>query len=323
MSIKPDLTVVAAPAVPAFNLASPLPGRYAGVPEADYFAANAINSSRLKIMGRSAAHCKADMDADEKPDTEAQLLGRMIHCAALEPSRFTEDYCLEPAPADHPGSLTDHASYKAMAKSLNLKVGGSKAELKARILEAEPLVPFWEDVMPDLVDGRAALKPAHWGMAQSILASIADNPKARRSLSSGTAEESLIWMDQATGLACKARLDYYREDLGVVFDVKTTEDARPHAVERDVLKWGYHHSASHYLEGLKALGLPGDNFAWIFIEKKPPYAIGLYFASPDLLLRGQFEMRGYLDRYAECLATDVWPAYSPDFQTVDLPVWAQ
>jgi hypothetical protein len=99
--------------------------------------------------------------------------------------------------------------------------------------------------------------------------------------------------------------------------------ALSHAVERDVQKWGYHLSAAHYLNGCQARGLPGDNFAWIFIEKKPPYAIGLYFASPDLLLRGKTDMRGYLDRYAECLAHDVWPAYSPDFQTIDLPAWAK
>jgi exodeoxyribonuclease VIII len=160
-------------------------------------------------------------------------------------------------------------------------------------------------------------------MAQSILDSIAVSQKASAALSGGSAEETLVWCDAVTGLLCKSRMDYYREDLGVVFDVKTTEDARPHAVERDVQKWGYHLSAAHYLNGCQARGLPGDNFAWIFIEKKPPYAIGLYFASPDLLLRGKMDMRGYLDSYAECLASDVWPAYSPDFQTIDQPAWAK
>jgi exodeoxyribonuclease VIII len=118
-------------------------------------------------------------------------------------------------------------------------------------------------------------------------------------------------------------MDYYREDLGVIFDLKTTTDARPQAVQRDIMKYGYHKSAAHYLNGCRALGIPGDNFAWIFIEKEPPYAIGLYFCSPDLLLRGEIEMEKYAAEYFACKRSGEWPAYSPEFQTIDAPSWAQ
>ena len=127
----------------------------------------------------------------------------------------------------------------------------------------------------------------------------------------------------ATALRCKARLDYYREDLGVVFDVKTCEDARPAQVERDLVKWGYHLSAAHYLAGLRALGLPADNFAWIFVEKKPPYAIGLYMASPALLDQAGREWADLMARFARCRAANDWPGYPAAFMTIDLPVWAR
>ena len=65
----------------------------------------------------SPAHCRAYLDAASRPDTEAQLVGRMVHCAVLEPARFATDYCPAPAPADFPEALTDLASYKAAARA--------------------------------------------------------------------------------------------------------------------------------------------------------------------------------------------------------------
>ena len=155
----------------------PVAGRFSDLPEAHYFASLAVNSSLLKLVGRSPAHCKAAMDADEKTDTEAQRLGRMIHCAALEPDRFGEAYCQAPATEDFPEALTDLPSYKEKARELGLKVGGSKAELKARILDATDDTVFWEDLLPTLVGERSPLKSEHWHMAQSILTSIAASPR--------------------------------------------------------------------------------------------------------------------------------------------------
>jgi hypothetical protein len=321
-----ELSLTLAPE-PGFVVADPAPGRYASVPEADYFAAEAINSSLLKLMGRSPAHCRESAvpsaSVEAKPDTTAQLVGRMLHCAALEPERFEQAYCLAPDPADHGGAMTDLASFKATAKALGLKVGGSKADLKARILETDPAATFWEDLLPLLVGDRLVLKQADWDMGQAVLAALAGNERAARALSGGVAEETLVWHDTATGLAMKARMDYYREDLGVIFDIKTTTDARPSAVSRDIFKYGYHKSAAHYLQGAKALGMPADNFAWIFIEKEAPYAIGLYFCSPDCLQMGREDMARHALDYADCEQSNAWPAYSPDFQTIDLPGYAK
>ena len=308
-----------------FDPAAPQPGRYAGVPEAAYFAAPALNASTLKQMVRSPAHCRAYLDAASRPDTEAQLVGRMVHCAVLEPARFATDYCPAPELSDYPHALTDAESYKAAAKALGEKVSGTKAELRARIEAADRAgtFVFWDNLLAELVGGRSALKPAHWAMGQAIMAALAANPKALAALSRGAAEETLVWQDALSGLLCKGRLDYYREDLGVVFDVKTTEDARPFAVERDLVKWGYHLSAAHYLAGLRARGLPGDSFAWIFIEKAAPHAMGLYFASPALLDTAEGQRRRLLDAYAACQTSGVWPGYPGEFQTIDLPVWAR
>jgi hypothetical protein len=335
-----------------FDRQAPQPGRYAGVAETDYFAAKAVNASTLKHMGRSALHCKAEMSrSGDRPDTEAQKVGRLIHCAVLEPERFAADYVREPAATDFPDALASLEDYKAKAKILGLKIGGSKDQLKVRITDhleaqlAEFLANhdvdalteeqqaqyqalnapdlFLDDTQAAAVGDKSPLKPDHWFLAQSIIESIEGNERARKILSGGDAEETLVWQDELTGLLCKSRMDYYRQDLGVVIDVKTTEDARPEAVARDIVKWGYHVSAAHYLDGLRTQGLPGgESFVWVFVEKKPPYAVALYVASEEMLERGEQLRHQYLTQFARCKLSGIWPGYSGEFKTIELPAWA-
>jgi hypothetical protein len=337
-----------------FCIDNPEPGRYSGVPDTDYFAAPAVNASTLKHMGRSALHCKAQMTrSGDRPDTEAQKVGRLVHCAVLEPERFAADYVREPTVEDFPEALVSAEDYKAKAKALDLKVGGSKDALKDRITEHlnDQLAQFvadhqahldcltekqeanykslqagnlfFDDIVADQTHGKTPLKADHWYLAQAIIESLAANPKAAKALSGGVAEETLVWRDVLSGLLCKSRMDYYREDLGLIVDVKTTEDARPEAVARDIHKYGYHISAAHYLDGLQALDLPGgQSFAWVFVEKKPPHAIGLYFASEDMIERARELHREQLSDFARCKVSGIWPAYPGEFQTIDLPAWA-
>lgn len=303
------------------DMESPQPGAYPDVPEEEYFALPAVNASTLKVMGRSAAHCKARLDGLLDKTTPAQAIGKALHAAVLEPARFPLDFMPDPLAADH-GAMTDSASYKTKAKLLGEKVTGTKAELKARILAADPDARFWDDLYPTLVEGRTPLNERDWAMCQSVMASIAANEKAAKAFSNGRAELTLVWRDQSTGLLCKARLDYYREDIGIVFDLKSTVDARVHPVQRDIEKYAYHVSAAHYQNGLLALGLPAGGFGWVFIEKEPPFAQGLYFADADMLFTGRELCREYLDAFAECRATDVWPSYPGQFSTIELPAWA-
>ncbi|GAA4648399.1 hypothetical protein GCM10023116_06680 [Kistimonas scapharcae] len=69
--------------------------------------------------------------------------------------------------------------------------------------------------------------------------------------------------------------------------------------------------------------MKATGFAWLAIEKEPPYAIGLYMASPELLMQGHDLYRQYLVNYHGCRETGIWPAYATDFLTIDLPEWAK
>ena len=120
----------------------PEPGVYPDIPEADYFALPAANASTLKVMGRSAAHCKARLDGPARQNHPGPGHRQSAARAVLEPDRFPVDFIPEPQPADH-GALTDLPSYKAVAKGLGLKTSGTKAQLKEAILAAVPETRFW------------------------------------------------------------------------------------------------------------------------------------------------------------------------------------
>ncbi len=304
------------------------PGIYDSLPEKDYHAGAGLSASTLVEMARSPAHCKAKMDGLVEKRSRALEIGTALHCAVLEPERFMFDYALAPNPTDSiyadvvPVADT---SLKAHCKSLGI-AGYSKLkkdELKAAILEVAPETRFWDQVVAEVSAEATILSEGDMALCEGVKASVLAHRKARRAFSGGVAERSLYWEDADTGLLCRARMDYYREDLGIVFDLKSTVDARYDKFQRAILNYHYHMKAAWYLQGCRALGLPANGFAWLAIEKEPPYAIGLYMASDEMLALGEVEIARLRDRFAECQASGVWPSYADEFSTIELPDWVQ
>ena len=60
----------------------------------------------------------------------------------------------------------------------------------------------------------------------------------------------------------------------------------------------------------------------MFVEKKPPHAVALYVASEAMLERGEELRRQHLGNFARCKLSGMWPGYSNEFETIDLPAWA-
>ena len=46
-------------------------------------------------------------------------------------------------------------------------------------------------------------------------------------------------------------------------------------------------------------------------------------ASPDMLMAGEADVQDYLATYAGCKEVGVWPSYSDDFVSIELPPWAK
>ncbi|OED40265.1 hypothetical protein ACH42_17290 [Endozoicomonas sp. (ex Bugula neritina AB1)] len=303
-------------------------GIYDNLPEEEYHSGEGLSASILVEMGRSPAHCRAKLDGLGDRRTRALEIGTALHCAVLEPERFKTAYQLAPNPSDEQyADVVPVADVALKAHCKKLGISGysklKKEDLKAAILDVAPDTQFWDEVVASAEAKAKIITEADMDLCSGVMASVQAHSKASKAFSRGVAESSIYWNDAETGILCRGRMDYYREDLGIIFDLKSCVDARYSKFQRDVMNYHYHMKAAWYLVGCRTLGLPANGFAWLAIEKEAPYAIGLYMASEDMLQLGGEKMRSLLLHYSECQKSGIWNGYPDEFSTMELPQWAK
>ena len=122
--------------------------------------------------------------------------------------------------------------------------------------------------------GKTPLSSEEYDLSKNMSDAVLATPEIQNILTNGIAECS--YFGELDGIKVKCRPDYYREDIGLIIDVKTVQDASPDAFIKDVAKWGYFIQASFYMDVLRSLGLPANKFLFLVVEKKNPHMVGLY-----------------------------------------------
>lgn len=251
-----------------------------------------ISKSGLDLIRKSPAHYYAAyLDPNRKPrqDTEAFKVGTAIHCAILEPDQFKKRYLVAP---------------KIDRRTREGKEAGAQLE---ELLAGGNLILLNHD---------------DYEMCQRIGEKVNEHPVASHLLSSGKAEHSVFWTDPETGAKCKARYDFL-SDTGFITDLKSTQDASPDGFGRSAFKFRYHVQGRFYYDGhLYSTGKPPRGFAFIAVEKEPPYAVAVYYADEKVLQLGLDEYVPDLQKYVECKNSNQWPAYEQVIKPLTLPAWA-
>lgn len=139
-------------------------------------------------------------------------------------------------------------------------------------------------------------------------------------LADGQAEQSIFWTDEATGVDCRARVDWLHAKALV--DLKTTKDASPSAFGRDVANYRYDMQAAAYSDGYYAATGEALPFLFVAVESEPPHFVAVYQLDDYFLDRGAAAWRDALDLFRACTAADSWPAYGDDIHTLTPPRWA-
>ena len=248
-----------------------------------------VSNSGLKVLKRSPAHYKAWIEGKASKTSKAMEFGKAFHMAALEPEKYVLRYAVRPDFGD------------------------------LRTKAAKELRDAWLEEHTGCIEIASEDHEAIVGMCSSIRL----HPAASRLLSGGQREVTLKWTDQETGLRCKARADLWREDMELVGDLKSTEDASPEAFAKSVYNFGYHQQDALYRDGFLACGNPIQHFALVACEKVEPYAVAVYALDADAVSRGSTAARSGIDRLAECVRTNTWNAYSTGVEELSLPRWAQ
>lgn len=259
---------------------------------ATYHAHHAVSKSHLDQIARSPLHYWArylDPNRVTPEPTPAMVLGSALHTHVLELQEWDRLYVTAPEGIDRrtKDGKARWAEFEAQAAGKTVLSAGDVEQVMA--------------------------------MGRSILA----HPSAAYLLSQpGKAETTHLWTDAETGLECKCRPDWLLDDGLIVVDLKTTSDASPNEFRRSIAKWRYQVQAAWYLEGLQqATGQRPEQWIFICVESKPPYAAAVYAADAEMIEAGWKQARIDLEKLAECRAANRWPSYSDQIEMISLPAW--
>lgn len=167
-------------------------------------------------------------------------------------------------------------------------------------------------------EGKIALLPKELDQVKAMRDSVMVHPLARNAFTRHRAEASAFWEED--GLTLKCRPDAWKD--GLVVDLKTTADANPNEFGKTAFNFGYFMSAPHYIDGIKAAAGENVQFAFVNVEKTPPYLVSVTELNDEDLNRGRYQLDRAKRIYRECMASGNWPGY-PQFTTTSLPRWAQ
>lgn len=224
------------------------------------------------------------------------------------------------------------AELKAQLEAMNterpgkLSTSGSRHELAELLRANGQPVTLWSDVLAEWTEnnpGRIVLSPEVWDQLHAMANAVHSHPAAGALLTGcpGEAEKSVYWNDATTGVLCRCRPDWWRDD-NVIVDLKTTEDASPEGFAKSMANYRYDVQAAYYLDGVQAATRKRPKaFVFIAVEKKPPYGVGVYVLDSDSLELGRAQYQHDLRVYAECVRTGEWPGYGDKIQTISLPAW--
>ena len=259
-----------------------------GMPFDEYAQVDALSGSELLRMRRSPMFYRWCEDNPQEP-TDAMKLGTTIHTAILEPPLLGK-----------------------------IAVWGTKPEEKVRNGKV------WDAFQLANQNVIILTRREHAEVTDAVTG-VYDNPNARRYLTEdGDCELSMFWVDEATGLYMKGRLDKLltTKETATVVDLKKTRSPSARRFGAQAFQLGYHIKAAIYVSGFQALTGIRPKFRWLAIESKPPFESAVYRATTDILLQGAEEWETLAKRLIYCRETDHWPQEQEEESDLILPAYA-
>lgn len=264
-------------------------------------AYSALRASYLKTLKKSPAHLFEEITQKEDRDTEFFRQGRIVHKFLENPEKFLDTCLVEP---EFKGKTKDGRDSARSAESKQLK--------EAWYAQQDPK--------------KTIIKKDDVPLIQGISRSIRGHTVIRNLLKEGVSETSLWIKDPETGVVLACRPDFIAK-AGFVVDVKTTRNAGREFFTNQIFSDRYDSpqyilQAAHYANCLAAAGFGrSDSFAFIAVEKEPPYCLNLFALDDYCLDVGRKVIKKLTRIYADCLEKNVWPGYADVAIPVGIPNW--
>lgn len=244
------------------------------------------SKSQLDAIGITPAHyyCYYLDDRYQKDENEkfSLFFGEAFHCAVLEPHLFFDRYLVLPVKCDR------------------------------RTREGKQM---WNTYM-DAGEGKKLLNPDVYDEIMWMKESVDAKEICKTLLAGGLAEEIVTFTEPKTGAPCKMKLDWLTPDE-IIVDLKTAEDASPAGFRKAVAKYDLNVQNAFYSDGFfHANRRRPKAFIFVAVEKKPPYAVGIYALSEMFIQEGRDKYLERLRTWQSCMESGEWPAYSNQIITL-------
>jgi hypothetical protein len=216
---------------------------YKNISREEYFKLPGVNASRLKPYYESALNGNYE-SSKERTETPAMRFGTACHSMILEPEKFVDVYDVLELPINE----KTQKEYGADTKKA-------------------------QEYIATLPKNKKYLSSEEFKMLGNIEANIANNKSAVKILNACPDREmALTWIDDESGIECKALLDFVGDKLAG--DFKTTREIKFRTNPDDVakcLQWELISNKNllqfaFYMDGLLANDFEIEQFAVIFAQ---------------------------------------------------------
>lgn len=237
---------------------------------AEYHASAGFSSTIAReLILKTPAHAKARMDEGFTPST-AMEMGTAVHQLLLRDDRV---------------DVANFRNYKTKAAQ------------------------EWRDSVR--ADGRVPMLNHKWLEAQDIAHAVREQIGALNldpvPFTEGTAEHVIRW--QEGDVECRAMLDWLRDDLETIDDLKTTSDASFRGFQRKVWNLRYDIQAAFYRRAVLSGYGTQPRFRWVAVETEYPYLVTVHELSRSALDNADARVDEAIDLWHECLTKNDWPGY--------------
>lgn len=266
--------------------------------------APSVSASGLKaIIGESPAAfwrtSTLNPDYVEQPDKHAFRIGEAAHMLLLEPDLVKQKIDVIPF-----GMLSSSGTTSTAAAK--------------------------EYIADSIRHGRTPIKPSEWLNIQHMRDAIAAHPHARRALTKGKSEVSLIYKEADLGIYLKSRPDYLPDQSGhYIVDYKTTADLT--RWEKSALidfRYDIQGALMLWLAA-EVAGIEAKGVLYLVQEKHPPFQVAMLAFSIDnlstrtLLNVARLDLQRAVETFHTCLTMKAWPTGWEQPREIEAPGWHQ
>lgn len=227
--------------------------------------------------------------------TEAMLLGQLVHMMVLEPDAVAESFIEAPEVngATKEGKSVWHELYcqyveQVPAEGFKMTIGDIQTAIKAST-------------------GLAILPAKTFEAARLRADAIKENQVAAQYLQ-GQAEVKLPEGFKLFSIPFSGRADLVNLDHGFIMDIKTMADATRNNAAREIVKKKYHWQAAIYMEAFEL-----ENFYFVCVDGSGE--VSVHEISSGLKSQALAEIGVYCDRFWDCIVDTELLNQSQEFYT--------